>query len=110
MSLAHLLVCPRVRTFRGLCPASGLKCPLQKWGERGRGVSCCLYTIAWITQKSASMTMEDIQVAADTHTMLSLTETWLPGLAHLVPSHAWPRWVFCPCQKQLGLGDGEWVV
>lgn len=104
MNLAYLLVCPRVRTFSRLCPASGLKCPLQKWESRGFLLSI---HHSLVTQKSASMTMEDIQVAADTHTMLSLTETWLPGLAHLVPSRAWPRWVFCPCQKQLGLGDGE---
>lgn len=62
-----------------------------EFSRRGEsGVSCCLHTIPWATQKSTSMTVGDIhrQVGADTHTMLPLPETRLPGMAHLLTSYA----------------------
>lgn len=65
---------------------------------------------SWITQKSASMTMEDIQVAADTHMVLSLTRDLAsrPDTPGSIPCLA--QVGFLSCEKQLGLGDDDWVV
>lgn len=100
MKLAHRLACPRVRACRRFASHPVLRVEVFFAEPVGRelkflrsgesGVSRCLHTTPWTTQKSTSMTVGDVhrQVGADTHTMLPLPETWLPGMAHLLTSYA----------------------